>query len=80
MSVNVIRWEQHGESMVIFQVQNPVTRNMIDLKPAIEVTSQDQASKVASWLEHYCKQAWDMRLDPKVIDASNWRDGEPVGL
>lgn len=80
MAVTVIRWEQHGDTMVIYSIQNPVTRNMVMLKPAIEVPGPEQAQGLAAWLESYCQLAWDQRLDPKVIDATAWRDGEPVAL
>jgi hypothetical protein len=80
MSLAILKWEQHGESLAVFAVQNPATNNMINLVPAIEITNNDQASRLTAWLMTYCSEKFKMGLDVKVIDASGWRDGEPVGL
>lgn len=81
MNVNVLRWEQHGpDIMAVFAIQNPVTRNMVTLKPPIEIRTKDEADMLAEWIKAYCKEAWKTLLDPKVIDASTWRDGDPAGV
>lgn len=75
--INYEMWD----GAVVARVQNPITRTLVKLNPAIEIRSAGAMENFSEWLEAYFRAAWiPGHLDPAEIDASNWRDGLPAGV
>jgi len=74
----VIMFDRHGDHRVVLEICNIFTDKFIKLRPPIELESDDAVRGFCAWMAAYCRSAWEMGLDLETVDASDWRNGQPV--